>query len=178
MEVAIIAAIITAGVSILVFLAKQVFDLLQDNAKRNALEKTCLFVPLLFELQVLELAIMRATESDVLDRIVQYRNTADTHQDLVAENKFIIDCLARILAIIESEASKVYGFGRAKTIRALMQWQVQLKVVAGYLSSSFDDKDLISQCTLINREGFSTFGKMVNTRAGLKRRRKDRQCQQ
>jgi hypothetical protein len=168
-EVTIWAAIIAATVSIVLFFLKQIIDLRQELSKKKALEKTCLLIPLLYELRVLELAIKHDTNINVLGIIKQYRRTASTHHAEVAANKFFIDCLQRIRSIIEAETSKVCGFRRKKTVLTLTQWQLQLKIVEGYLVVAFQDDDLDELCTLINVNGLANLRATVIKRAGLDR---------
>jgi hypothetical protein len=168
-EVTIWAAIIAATVSFALFFLKQIIDWCQERSKKKVLEKTCLLIPLLYELRVLELAVKHDTNINVLRIIKQYRNTASSHRAEVASNKFFIDCLQKIRSIIETETPKVCGFGRKKVVLALAQWQLQLKIIEGYLVAAFQDNDLDELCTLINVNELANLRTTVTKRAGLDR---------
>jgi hypothetical protein len=163
----ILAAIIAATVSILVFLLKQAIDLLQKRSERRALEKSRLLIPLLYELNALHEIIHSKSYEDILTLIRQYKDTSLPHKNNIADIEFIIKHLGMIRKIVKGELRRVCCFGTDKMVMELVQWQFQLMVVEGYLQGGFDYENLRRICVLVDADKILELRKSVEKRLGL-----------
>jgi len=167
LDVTIWAAIIAAGVSIVLFIAKMIIEISAEHLRRKANERARLLAPLFWELTSVERILSTETDKTALGIIKEYVPASNIRKAGFPSGKFLIDSLERIQTIIEKDVSCLCGPRRKKLLKELIGWQLQLSIITRYCAEPFDDGYLDSDCKRIDAKEFMRLRTSISSRGRL-----------